>query len=130
MKRRSKPMTTTGAACWAAALGAILVLLITVPALIALLNYRSTGPEDLGALGLIICAMWPALLLQNAEGILRANGFSIPLNFIERIDSTGSHSTDLSLLISINALFGAAAGLMIYFTYRMIRSVIRPNGRN
>ena len=125
MRKRSKPMTTARAACWAAVAGAILVLAITVPALFALLNYRSPGPEDLGALGLIIIALWPLLMLQNAESILKAHGIEVPLNYLGITDSTGSRSTDLSLVIAFNAAFGAVCGLLIYFTFRLLRSGLR-----
>ena len=122
-------MNTTKAACWSAAAGAVLVLTITIPAFVAL-SHRPAVSGDTGALGLIIIAMWPMLLLQNAESILRAYGFSIPLNFMERIGSTGSQSTDLFVLISFNAAFGAVTGLMIYFTCHLLCSGIRLIRKN
>ena len=124
MKSRSEPMTTTGAACWAGALGAILVLAITVPALIALLNYRPSGPEDLVGAALAILTAWPMLILESSATMLATHGFLNPWKLTGVIDSPHAKSTDLCLLVAFNAASGVACGFLFYFTYRLLRSGI------
>ena len=120
-------MSTQKAAAWAAISGALLLLVTTLPPAIEVLNYRSTGPEDLGGLAVLILAEWPFFALSNAASMVSAYGFAAPLALVHMIDPTASSTAAGFLIgtITFNTLFGACCGLCVCFAYRLLRSTIK-----